>query len=113
MEYKSLHNQAALEISVFICHKQNQNMKPFSDNRELFEYLLFLASELKKRRFNELNEAVIFASQQASSMSTEFLGESRIALRRVLKEEDGILTVQERNDLSDVLRQLDDALDKR
>ena len=46
-------------------------------------------------------------------MSTEFLGESRIALRRVLKEEDGVLTLQEREDLLDVLRQLDSALDNR
>jgi hypothetical protein len=72
-------------------------MKPFSNNRELYEYLLFLAAELQKRKFKELSEAVAFASRQAASnISTEFLGESRIALRRVLKEEDGILTVQER-----------------
>jgi hypothetical protein len=88
-------------------------MKPFSNNRELYEYLLSLAAELKKRKFEELSEAVSFASRQAAGMSTEFLGETRIALRRVLKEEDGILTVQERADLSDVLRQLDEALDGR
>jgi hypothetical protein len=89
-------------------------MKPFSNNRELYEYLLFLAAELQKRKFKELGEAVAFASRQAASnISTEFLGESRIALRRVLKEEDGILTVQERADLSDVLKQLDEALDRR
>ncbi len=89
-------------------------MKPFSNNRELYEYLLFLSAELQKRKFEELSEAVAFASRQAASnISTEFLGESRIALRRVLKEEDGILTVQERADLSDVLKQLDEALDRR
>lgn len=88
-------------------------MKPFSNNRELYEYLLFLTAELKKRKFDKLSEAVAFANRQASGMSTEFLGESRIALRRVLKEEDGILTVQERDDLSDVLKQLDEALDRR
>lgn len=89
------------------------NMKPFSNNRELCEYLLFWVAELKNRRFEELSEAVAFASRQASGMSTEFLGESRIALRRVLKEEDGILTVQERADMSDALKQLDAALDRR
>jgi len=88
-------------------------VKSFPNNRELYEYLLFLAAELQKRKFEELSEAVAFASRQASGMSTEFLGESRIALRRVLKEEDGILTVQERADLSDVLKQLDEALDRR
>ena len=87
--------------------------KPFSNNREFCEYLLFWVAELKKRKFEELSEAVAFASRQASGMSTEFLGESRLALHRVLKEEDGILTVQERADMSDVLKQLDAALDKR
>jgi hypothetical protein len=88
-------------------------MKPLSNNRELFEYLLYLAAELEKRSVNELSEVVTFASKHASGMSTEFLGESRIALRRVLKEGDGILTVQERADVSDVLKQLDQALDHR
>ncbi len=88
-------------------------MKSFSNNQELCEYLFLLALELKKRRFDELSEAVTFAGQQASGMSTEFLGESRIALRRVLKEEDGVLTVRERADLVDVLKQLDESLDRR
>ena len=70
-------------------------MKSFSNNRELYEYLFFLASELKKRKLNELSEAVVFAGRQVSGMSTEFLGESRIALRRVLKEENGVLSSQE------------------
>jgi hypothetical protein len=88
-------------------------MKPLSSNRELYEYLLCLAAELKKRRLEELSEAVVFASRQAAgNMSTEFLGESRIALRRVSKEEGGVLTVQERAALSDVLKQLDEALDR-
>jgi|HubBroStandDraft_2_1064218.scaffolds.fasta_scaffold608009_2 hypothetical protein len=91
-----------------------KNMKPLSNNREFYEYLLYLAAELKKRKFDELSEAVTFASRHASSnISTEFLGESRIALRRVLKEENEVLTVQGRADLSDVLKQLDEALDKR
>jgi hypothetical protein len=89
-------------------------MKILFNNRELYDYLLFLASELKKRKFDELSEAVTFASRHAAgNMTTEFLGESRIALQRVLKEEDGVLTVKERNNLSDVVKQLDDALDKR
>jgi hypothetical protein len=45
--------------------------------------------------------------------ATEFLGESRIALRRVLAEENGILSPIERADRQDVLRQLDAALDGR
>ncbi len=88
-------------------------MRCFSSNRDLYEYLLSLAAELKKRKFDELSEAVAFASCQAAGLSTEFLGESRIALRRVLEEAGGILTDQERNDVSGALKQLDDAFDKR
>ena len=88
-------------------------MKSFTNNQQLFDYLLGLSSELKKRGLLELNEVVVFASRHASGMSTEFLGESRIALKRVLQQGKDALTEQERNDLSDVLRQLDMALDKR
>jgi hypothetical protein len=62
---------------------------------------------------NELGDVVDIAIGNASSMSTEFLGESRIALRQVWKEECGILSDQERCDLSDVLKQLDTVMERR
>ena len=93
---------------------QLARMKHLANNRELYDYLLFLATELRKRKFDELSDAVTRVSRHAASFpSTEFLGESRIALRRVLKEEDGILTVLERSELSDVIQQLDDAFEIR
>jgi hypothetical protein len=89
-------------------------MKALSNNRELYEYLLFLDSVLKQRGATALSEIVQFAIGQASTFpATEFLGESRIALRRVLDEENGILNDQERTDLRDVLKQLDSAFKKR
>jgi len=88
-------------------------MKALSSNRDLYDYLLLLSSELKRRGSTALSEAVAFASSQGSSSSTEFLGESRIVIRRVLNEENGALIDQERADLSDVLKQLDEALNGR
>lgn len=88
-------------------------MRPLSSNRDLYDYLLFLASEFKSRQLQQLSDVVTLASRHAPGMSTEFLGESRIALRRVLNEEKGALTPQERIDISDVLGQLDKALDRR
>lgn len=85
-------------------------MKALSSNKDLYDYLLLLSSELKQRGETTLSEAVLFAAGQASSLSTEFLGESRIALRQVSNEENGVLTKQERADLSSVLKQLDEAL---
>jgi hypothetical protein len=88
-------------------------MKVLSSNLELYQYLLALSAELRKRNARDLSEVITHASRTSAGMSTEFLGESRIALRRVLTEEDGVLTVGERDELLDVLKQLDNALDKR
>jgi len=78
-----------------------------TDNRELYDYLVSLALELKIHGAISLSEAVDFASGQASSSSTEFVGESRIALRKVMDEENGILSARQRSDLTDVLSQID------
>jgi hypothetical protein len=88
-------------------------MKKFANNQELSEYLVSLSSDLKGRGAEQLSKVVDFARGQAVGMSTEFLGESRVALRRVLEEENGILKDQERDKLLDALRQLDEALDRR
>lgn len=85
-----------------------------SSYRELYEYLLSLATILKERKMDELSEAVRFASAHAASnISTEFLGESRIALRRVSNEENGILTNEERADLLEVVNQIDEAFKQK
>ncbi len=84
-------------------------MKRLSNNRELYAYLLSLRSRLQACGAGELSDCVDFAAAQAAGMSTEFVGESRIALRRVLGREAGILTAAERSDALNVLRQLDQA----
>jgi len=84
-----------------------------SSNRELYEYLVLLASQLEGRS-EALSRNVAAAARKANTIpATEFLGESRIALRRVLAEQNGILNQIERGDLEDVLRQLDAAFDRR
>jgi hypothetical protein len=88
-------------------------MKALSSNLELYQYLLALSAELRERNARDLSEAITHARRASAGMSTEFLGESRTALRQVLTEEDGVLTVGEREELLDVLKQLDNALDKR
>jgi hypothetical protein len=87
-------------------------MKPFANNKAFYDYLLVLASVLKNRGSNELSGLTVAASRHAAGMSTEFLGESRIALRQVLAKEN-VLTDGERADLSEVLKQLDKSLDER
>ena len=87
-------------------------MKRLSNHAELYQYLVFLGKTLEERHAEELREVVAHASRTATgNVSTEFLGESRIALRRVIKEEHGILTNPERKDVKDVLSQIDGAFD--
>jgi len=89
-------------------------MKVLSNNRELYEYLLLLESVLEERGATALSEIVQFAARFASTIpATKFLGKSRIALRRVLDEENAILNDEERTDLCDVLKQLDRAFNRR
>jgi hypothetical protein len=58
-----------------------------ASNRDLYDYMTRLSSGLKQRGAAALSEAVDLARRYASgSSSTEFLGESRIALTRVMKE---------------------------
>jgi len=79
----------------------------------LYKYLLLVASNLESCG-SALSRDVSAAARTASTFpATEFLGESRIALRRVLAEEDGILSQIERADLQAALRQIDVALDER
>jgi hypothetical protein len=88
-------------------------MKTLSSNADLYEYLLALESNLRQHDLAELGDKVSSACRQASSTSTEFLGEARIALRAVSARGRVALTGAERTDLDDVLKQLDAALDGR
>jgi len=90
-----------------------KNMKPLMSNSELYSYLLGLEGTLRSHGSADLADAVAGASCQASGLSTEFLGESRIALRRVATLAEGVLGERDRRDLLDVLGQLDAALDRR
>jgi hypothetical protein len=88
-------------------------MKLLASNAALYQYLVELGESLRKLGSPELADIVTSASNQASALSTEFLGESRIALRRVWSRGAAILSDQAYADLLDVLKQLDTALDKR
>jgi hypothetical protein len=88
-------------------------MKTLASNQDLYEYLQWLSSELKGRGATGLGDEVARASGQASALSTEFLGEARIALRTVERQAGSVLSPPERADVLDVLGQLDTALDRR
>src|SRR5437667_5665134 len=88
-------------------------MKQLMSNKELYEYLVDLSSKLRARGCEPLAASVLAASRQAAGLSTEFLGESRIALRNVSDSDQAVLSGSERTELSDILNQLTIALDRR
>jgi hypothetical protein len=85
-------------------------MKAFASNRELYEYMRRLASTLQSRGAAVLAARVISASNTAIGLSTEFLGESRLALKEVIESTVCPLSQPERNDLLGAISQLDLAL---
>jgi hypothetical protein len=87
-------------------------MKVFSNNRELYEFLVHLRTVLSGKGAVHLSRIVESAMRQASALSTEFLGESRVALRTVINEQRGILTAEQADDVRDVIKQLDRVLDR-
>jgi hypothetical protein len=83
------------------------------NNRQLYDYLVAIGATLDARGAVDLRRIVLTASRTAATIpATEFLGESRIALRRV-ENEQNVLTESERLELLDVLRQLDEAFSRR
>jgi hypothetical protein len=75
--FRSLYNAVlifAVEISVSICNDKNKTMKPFVNNRELFDYLIFLASKLREGKFNEklVSPALPHISDLASNIPNHF-----------------------------------------
>jgi hypothetical protein len=85
-------------------------MTKLNSNTDLYNYLLSLSNLLADRGSPQLAESVRFAARQSTGLSTEFLGESRIALKAVLDKEKGILGLAERDELIGVVSQIDFAL---
>src|SRR5688572_15189983 len=107
-ESKWLRFQMGCKRFSFTCHEA-PTVKPLASNAELYNYLRRLERALQDRGRTDLADSLAFAASQAASLSTEFLGEARIALRRVISAEEGLLPKQELEELIAVLKQLDDA----
>lgn len=84
-------------------------MKTLSSNSDLYEYLCSLAELLTQRGGVALAERIRMAARQATSFSTEFLGEARIALNEVAANKK-YLETRELDELRGIVRQLDSVL---
>jgi hypothetical protein len=88
-------------------------MKPFASNNELYEYMQWLASTLQARGASDLATRVMSACHTAIGLSTEFLGESKLALKEVIESESSPLSEAEQKDLLSAMSQVDVALRRR
>jgi hypothetical protein len=85
-------------------------MTTLNSNADLYDYLQRLADILQSRGAKHLAAVIANARLQASGPSTEFLGESKIAIEAVLASENIVLSPAERGEASDVVAQLVRAL---
>ena len=88
-------------------------MRKPRNNRELQDYLVQLGNDLAARGLVDLGGKVCKVAQVPYTVGTEFLGESRIVLRRVAADADTVLSAEERAAVADVLAELDRVLDRR
>ena len=83
------------------------------NNQQLYDYLASISAKLNTRGSAELSRVVMATSRYAAAVpGTEFLGESRIALRLV-ENRQTVLTEDERLELVDIVHQLDEAFSRR
>jgi hypothetical protein len=88
-------------------------MTVLASNAELYRYLATLEAELRAHGPPDVVVALFHAARCAPGPRREFLLESRVALRAVLWRARGMLTEGRRDELIEVLRQLDAALANR
>jgi hypothetical protein len=82
-------------------------MPKLQNNTELYQYLLALADRLEGTSAAPLATHLQFAAGQATGLSTEFLGESLIALKKVLDGENGVLKNSDREELRSLISQIE------
>jgi hypothetical protein len=80
-----------------------------SSNADLYEFLLLLANLMETQSHHQSAGKLGFAANQASGLSTEFLGEELLALKQTSEEIGDKMEEQQRNDLADAIRQLESA----
>ena len=85
-------------------------MPELASNNDLYEYMASLHRLIVDRGALVSAKFIQSAMMQATGLSTEFLGESRNALEKVLIEENETLTLKEQEELHNVISQLNSAL---
>jgi len=88
-------------------------MPSLNSNSDLYDYLERVQSYLRDHGAFDLADSVKRAMQQASSLSTEFLGEARLVLLKVLEADQVTADAEWARELHNAIGQLDVALERR
>jgi hypothetical protein len=93
--------------------RKSDMVRLFSSSADLYAYLERLGHALANRGANDLAETIRRALRFAVGMSTEFLGESRDALRVVSQAKSNPLDQLERQRLAKALAELESVFNRR
>jgi len=83
-----------------------------NSQQELLDFLLELAQTVRSRGADVHADSFLRACKHYFT-SSEFLGESHVALSAAQKAEDAKLTPAEQQEIADVMKQIKIAMDKR
>ncbi|HWF63988.1 MAG TPA: hypothetical protein VN685_05195 [Rhizomicrobium sp.] len=82
-------------------------MTRLSNNGDLYRYILRLEEDLRNKGAERLADDLQFAAGQNAGLSTEFLGECLIALRKVEKFSGDMLKDDDRSELTSAIKQVE------
>lgn len=88
------------------------NPHQLQNDKELFDYLLWLSGELKSKGDAELAEEVRIASRFASGSPSEFLHEAQAVLKKVRTNCASVLSETQLADAASVIGQIETAFKK-
>jgi hypothetical protein len=86
---------------------------PLASNADLHQYLLQTAESLARTGLTAQADQLRRAAAQGAGLSTEFLGESKIALDEVLRTAGSAMTPPDRNRLLAVIAQIKDSVGRK
>ena len=86
--------------------------RTFQNDKELFDYLVWLSGELKSKGKSELAEEVKIASRFASGSPSEFLHEAQTVLKKVKANCISVLSETQLADAASAIEQIESAFKK-
>src|ERR1043166_8265829 len=101
-----------MKIDVDVATQIVTMSRTFQNDKELFDYLVWLSGELKSKDKSELAEEVRIASRFASGSPSEFLHEAQTVLKKVKANCISVLSETQLADAASAIEQIESAFKK-